>query len=165
LPLINSGRVELLDHPRLVNQLCSLERRTARSGRDSIDHAPGADDDIVNAAAGAVSLASAQRGSWASVAHSEGWARVQHWASQPQLANRLDGGPRYAPMAFPRMSTTPPAAPPFPPAPPPAPEPEPAIALDQTLHTPDRPHHFVDVDLCALALERDLASREEEAEQ
>jgi len=39
LPLLNSGRVELLDHPRLIAQLCGLERLTARSGRDSIDHA------------------------------------------------------------------------------------------------------------------------------
>ena len=36
LPLINSGRVSLLDNPRLVAQLTGLERRTARSGRDSI---------------------------------------------------------------------------------------------------------------------------------
>jgi hypothetical protein len=35
-----------VDHPRLIAQLCGLERRTARSGKDSIDHAPGADDDI-----------------------------------------------------------------------------------------------------------------------
>ena len=35
LPLLNSGRVELLDHSRLVGQLCGLERRTARSGKDS----------------------------------------------------------------------------------------------------------------------------------
>jgi len=28
LPLLNSGRVELLDHQRLVAQLCGLERRT-----------------------------------------------------------------------------------------------------------------------------------------
>jgi hypothetical protein len=55
LPLLNSRRVELLDHKRLVVQLCGLERRTARGGRDSIDHAPGgAKDDIVNAVAGAV---------------------------------------------------------------------------------------------------------------
>lgn len=60
LPLINSGRVELLDHPRLVTQLCGLERRTARGGRDTVDHPPGSHDDIVNAAAGAVVLA-AQR--------------------------------------------------------------------------------------------------------
>jgi hypothetical protein len=59
LPLINSRQVELLDHPRAVAQLCSLERRTARGGRDSIDHAPGAHDDVANAIAGlAVHLAS-----------------------------------------------------------------------------------------------------------
>jgi hypothetical protein len=52
LPLLNSGRCELLDHPRLVAQLCSLERRTARGGRDSIDHAPGAHDDAANCVAG-----------------------------------------------------------------------------------------------------------------
>jgi hypothetical protein len=39
-------------------QLLGLERRTARGGRDSIDHAPGAHDDIANAAAGALTLAS-----------------------------------------------------------------------------------------------------------
>jgi hypothetical protein len=54
LPLINSGRVELLDHPRLISQLANLERRTARSGKDSIDHAPGAHDDVANAVAGAM---------------------------------------------------------------------------------------------------------------
>lgn len=54
LPLLNSGKAELLDNPRLITQLCSLERRTARSGKDSIDHAPGAHDDLVNAAAGAL---------------------------------------------------------------------------------------------------------------
>ncbi len=52
LPLLNARRVELLDHPRLSAQLCGLERRTARSGRDSIDHAPNAHDDVANAAAG-----------------------------------------------------------------------------------------------------------------
>ena len=54
LPLVNSQQVELLDHPRSVAQLCSLERRTARGGRDFIDHAPGAHDDIANAIAGLV---------------------------------------------------------------------------------------------------------------
>ena len=49
LPLLNAGRVELLDHPRLSAQLTGLERRTARSGRDSIDHAPGGHDDLANA--------------------------------------------------------------------------------------------------------------------
>jgi hypothetical protein len=54
LPLINSGAVDLLDHDRLMMQIISLERRTSRGGRDSIDHAPGFHDDVVNAAAGAL---------------------------------------------------------------------------------------------------------------
>ena len=52
LPILNSGKVRLLDHPKLVSQLCALERRTARGGRDSIDHAPGAHDDVANAVSG-----------------------------------------------------------------------------------------------------------------
>jgi hypothetical protein len=61
LPLLNAGRVELLDHSRLVTQLCGLERRTARSGKDSIDHALGAHDDVVNSAAIAITLAATVR--------------------------------------------------------------------------------------------------------
>jgi hypothetical protein len=57
LPLLNSGSVELLDVPRLHAQLLSLERRTARGGRDSIDHPPNGHDDAINAAAGALLLA------------------------------------------------------------------------------------------------------------
>jgi hypothetical protein len=52
LALINSGRIELLDHQRLTNQLTSLERRTVRGGRDSIDHPPGGHDDVANAVCG-----------------------------------------------------------------------------------------------------------------
>jgi hypothetical protein len=61
LPALNSGKVELLDHPRLVAQLCGLERRTARGGKDSIDHAPGAHDDVANAALGALLLTATVR--------------------------------------------------------------------------------------------------------
>jgi len=60
LSLLNSGRVDLLDNQRLVNQLCTLERRTARGGRDSIDHPPGGHDDVANACAGALVLAASQ---------------------------------------------------------------------------------------------------------
>ncbi len=52
LPLLNAGRVELLDNQRLTAQLCGLERRTARSGKDSVDHSPGGHDDVANAVAG-----------------------------------------------------------------------------------------------------------------
>lgn len=54
LPAINAGKVELLDHPCANAQLTSLERRTGRSGRDSIDHAPGGHDDLSNVIAGCV---------------------------------------------------------------------------------------------------------------
>ncbi|TCZ65595.1 hypothetical protein EXY23_05140 [Roseicella aquatilis] len=57
LPLLNAHRAELLDLPRLTGQLVSLERRTARGGRDSIDHPPAAHDDLANSAAGALVLA------------------------------------------------------------------------------------------------------------
>jgi hypothetical protein len=52
LPALNAQRVRLLDLPRLTGQLVGLERRTARGGRDSIDHAPGAHDDVANAVCG-----------------------------------------------------------------------------------------------------------------
>jgi hypothetical protein len=52
LPAINSRRVDLLDDARLIAQIVGLERRTVRGGRDSIDHAPGARDDLANAVAG-----------------------------------------------------------------------------------------------------------------
>jgi len=55
LPALNSGRVELPPDDRLVNQLIGLERRTARGGKDSIDHAPSGHDDLANAVAGLVS--------------------------------------------------------------------------------------------------------------
>jgi hypothetical protein len=56
LPILNSGRVELLDHPRMVTQFCGLERRSSRGGRDTVDHAPGAHDDLANAVAGVAAL-------------------------------------------------------------------------------------------------------------
>ena len=57
LPSVNASRVALLDLGRLKAQLLGLERRTARGGRDSIDHAPGAKDDLANCVAGALVLA------------------------------------------------------------------------------------------------------------
>jgi hypothetical protein len=36
----------------LVNQLASLERRTSRGGKETIDHSPGARDDVANVVAG-----------------------------------------------------------------------------------------------------------------
>ena len=61
LPLLNSAKVRLLNNKRLISQLIGLERRTARGGRDSIDHAPGGHDDCANAVAGALLLAVARK--------------------------------------------------------------------------------------------------------
>lgn len=48
-PLLNSGQVELLDHPKLFSQLIGLVRKG-----EKIDHASGEHDDWSNAAAGAL---------------------------------------------------------------------------------------------------------------
>ena len=50
-PLLNSGRVELLDHPRLMQQLIGLIRKG-----EKIDHASGDHDDHANSAALALVL-------------------------------------------------------------------------------------------------------------
>ena len=52
LPLVNGQQIELLDNKRLSSQLTSLERRTGRGGRDTIDHPFGLHDDVCNAVAG-----------------------------------------------------------------------------------------------------------------
>jgi hypothetical protein len=52
LPKLNSKTIRIPDIPKLVNQIAGLERRTSRGGRDTIDHALGAHDDVANVAAG-----------------------------------------------------------------------------------------------------------------
>jgi len=60
LPRLNARRASLLDNKRLVEQLVGLERRTSRSGKDSVDHAQGGRDDVANAVAGAIVYAATQ---------------------------------------------------------------------------------------------------------
>lgn len=62
LPLINSHQVELLDHPRLLRQIETLERRVHSGGKDVIDHVSQGHDDLANAALGALTLVSAGGG-------------------------------------------------------------------------------------------------------
>ena len=56
LPLVLSGRAELLDNQRLFSELLSLQRRTRSGRRDRVDHPPRRHDDLVNAGAGVCSL-------------------------------------------------------------------------------------------------------------
>lgn len=67
VPSINSGQVRLLDVPRLEGQLIGLERRTSRVGKDTIDHSPGAHDDVANAVAGALHLVGANRSAYSEI--------------------------------------------------------------------------------------------------
>ena len=57
LPRLNSAEAVLLDVPAIIDQIAALERRTARGGRDSIDHPPNGHDDLANAVAGALTMA------------------------------------------------------------------------------------------------------------
>jgi hypothetical protein len=90
LPILNSGGCELLDLSRLTSQLCGLERRTARGGRDSIDHPPGAHDDLANCVAGAL-------------VRVVGQADLITWKKISELAGDLPPGPGWpcSPMGMP----------------------------------------------------------------
>lgn len=54
LAAVNSRSVEIPDEPALLRELRMLERRRGSSGRDRVDHPPGAHDDRANALAGLV---------------------------------------------------------------------------------------------------------------
>ena len=57
LTYVNSRQCRLFDIPRLLDQALLLERSPGRDGHDSVDHAFGAHDDLINAYAGAVAMA------------------------------------------------------------------------------------------------------------
>lgn len=58
LPLLNSRRITLPRNERLLSQIVGLERTVTRgSGKENIDHARDAHDDISNSVAGAAMLA------------------------------------------------------------------------------------------------------------
>lgn len=60
LPLFSQGVVDLLDVPVLTTELMQLERRTSRSGRDSVDHPPQGHDDLANAVCGVLAMLSSR---------------------------------------------------------------------------------------------------------
>lgn len=62
LPLFTSGRISLLDSPRLVSQFAGLERRTSALGKDRVDHGRNGHDDLCNSAALAMVLAAGRPG-------------------------------------------------------------------------------------------------------
>ena len=62
--MLNAGHISLPRHDRLIALIVGLERRVSRAGRDSLDHAPGAHDDIANAVSGVVSVISGVGSAW-----------------------------------------------------------------------------------------------------
>ena len=62
IPVFTSKRIELLDIEKLKTEFRRLERRRGRSGKDTIDHPPRGTDDIANAVAGVIWLASEHGG-------------------------------------------------------------------------------------------------------
>jgi hypothetical protein len=73
LPLFSQGCVDLLDAPPLAVELQQLERRTARSGRDSVDHPPQGHDDHANVACGCLALLAASERTQAYMIRIEGF--------------------------------------------------------------------------------------------
>jgi len=89
---LNAATVRLLDIPRVVNQIASLERRTARGDRDSIDHPPNHRDDLANVVAGvsAITLSKWRRGEFSvSIIQSDG--RVVPYRHPSERVGRAQG--------------------------------------------------------------------------
>ena len=69
LPQFTRGTISIPDHPRLLRELRLLERRTHRSGRDTVDHGRGGHDDLANSLAGCatIAVAASKRASYSSM--------------------------------------------------------------------------------------------------
>jgi hypothetical protein len=84
LPLFTSGRASLLDSPKVVSQFASLERRASFGGKERIDHGPNGHDDLCNASAGALVLAS-KKSRNAPIVAAIGIKGENHWACGSQV--------------------------------------------------------------------------------
>lgn len=80
LSRFNSGQIEIPPDDKLVVQFANLERRTARGGRDSIDHPPGKGhhDDRANAVALLMDVASGGKRSTAGILLPRRWRSPAH---------------------------------------------------------------------------------------
>jgi hypothetical protein len=98
LPLLNSGRITIPDDPTLIKQIVSLERRIARSGRESIDSPPGKHEDSANAVAGVSELCvvaglvvPAMFGTYANIPSNNYWSRSK-FDGACEEGSGLEGG-------------------------------------------------------------------------
>lgn len=61
LPVVNAGRLRLLDRAQLLRELRGLERRRGTAGRDTVGHPNGGHDDGAAALAGVVAMLAGSR--------------------------------------------------------------------------------------------------------
>ena len=91
LPAFTRGLIEIPDSPQLVRELRLLERRVARSGKDSVGHGVGGSDDYANALFGMVYLAGAPTIDWAPVAMAFRGGHLAGGAGQPSPFQMMMG--------------------------------------------------------------------------
>ena len=92
LPMMTSGKAELLDLPPLLNQLVALERQVSRGGTETITHPIGGHDDVAVAAAGALVTAAAASGGLSRAIFLAAPPVIGGGAVRPDLAIPSDGG-------------------------------------------------------------------------
>jgi hypothetical protein len=97
LPIFARNAIRVPEHAKLLRELRLLERRTHRSGKDTVDHGQNGTDDYANAAAGACYLANASDNlaydcslDWVGAANEQAndelaaWRRRQYWMQYGQ---------------------------------------------------------------------------------
>jgi len=93
-PLFATGAARILDQRTLRLELVQLERRTSRSGRDTVDHPPQGHDDWANAAAGALVLATVESqrvpfDMWGGGLSDEDWEAQQREAAHAEIMTAI----------------------------------------------------------------------------
>jgi hypothetical protein len=88
IPLFTRGLVRLPDHPKLLRDLRLLERQTHRSGRDSVDHPRGQNDDFSNSCCGVLHLVGRIAAyKQPPIVQPGVWSKTSGWLSDP-VGNR-----------------------------------------------------------------------------
>lgn len=88
--LFTTGIVDLLDCQALTLELMQLERRTGRSGRDSVTHPPNGHDDHANSCCGVLSLLAAQQAQGEAVMWNFLTGEILHSDSEEERALRRE---------------------------------------------------------------------------
>ena len=90
LPVFAQGRVRIPDLPSLTRELRMLERRTHRSGRDSVDHPPrGGSDDLANSLCGVLHCAVAANKTRCSIGFAPMFGPTKLLAAPERLRDRI----------------------------------------------------------------------------